>query len=351
MTAAIDFNAVDSVLRRDPGQRGVVTYRHEGRLLCAGELESAAHSLAERGTAVAIVTGFCVFDGQRPAAETDGPPGALYLARAFASLGLDVKLIGDSLVAPALRAGCDVWGLAAGATLEFPFETDPRDRLSNEPGANQAADAWTDQFLASDFGRRLSHVIAVERAGPSHTSDSASGGATGADAALAAEFERAVPPESRNLCHNMRGESINAHTAKTHRLFELVHERRPDVVTLGLADGGNEIGMGAVSWNVLRRAIRGPGELIACRIATSHTLLAGVSNWAAYALALAVCRLRNAANLARSWDVENQRQLIETLVREVGLVDGVTRRRSASVDGIAVAAYLQTLERLRELML
>ena len=162
-----------------------------------------------------------------------------------------------------------------------------------------------------------------------------------------AQFDAEVPAESHNVCHNMRGEEINAHTAKTHRLFEAAgHQTRP-LSTIGIGDGGNEIGLGSVPWEQIRAALGrkiGEGEVggrIACRIATDFTLLAGVSNWAAYALAQAVCRLRGKSDALRWSDAQTQHQLIKTLVAEAGAVDGVTRRRDVTVDGLAMDEYLR----------
>jgi hypothetical protein len=162
-------------------------------------------------------------------------------------------------------------------------------------------------------------------------------------------FESEVPEVDRNLCHNMRGESINPFTAKVHRLFEEVAVCRPDVATIGIADGGNEIGMGCYPWRLLRTAIAfGPAARVACRIATHHTLLAGVSNWGGYALALAVCELLGRGKLAQRWDLDDQRTLVETLVSQAGAVDGVTRTRQATVDGLPLETYLQPLYGFRQ---
>jgi hypothetical protein len=53
--------------------------------------------------------------------------------------------------------------------------------------------------------------------------------------------------------------------------------------------------------------------------------------------------------VARPWGIESQRALIETLVREGGAVDGVSRRREATVDGLPLETYLQILAGVRQL--
>jgi len=261
-------------------------------------------------------------------------------------------LISDSNALPLLETGCDLWGLPRTMIREFPFEDgDPTSvaRVSHAPQFNRRSDAWIDAFLASPIGRRLTHLVAIERPGPSHTCESL--GRQPRSGAVPRElFEREVPPEDRDVCHNIRGTPINGYTAKTHRLFEIIAERRLPITTLGMADGGNELGMGNVAWEVLREAIaNGPSGRVACRIAADYTILAGVSNWAAYAVATTVCLLAGRPELPPPWNIDAQRELLETLVREGGAVDGVTRRRAPSVDGLPLETYLQILAGIRRL--
>jgi D-glutamate cyclase len=338
LSSAPDWPALEAILARDPGGRGVASYRRQGRLLAAGQLEASARSLAEGGRHVAIVTGFCVAGAAGLAAETDGPPGALYLARALKALGCDVTLIGDAIGLPLLTIGCRLWSLEGVAVREFPFAS-----------AGQV-DAWIDDFLtvppSSSPFRPLTHLLAIERVGPSHTLTSLAAQPR-AGAAPADDFEREVPLQHRDVCHNMRGELIDAWTAPTHRIFEAIQASALPIETIGLADGGNEIGAGAIAWEVWREAIsQGPAGRVACRIATDQLILAGVSNWAAYALAVAVAALCDRRDLISAWNTASQRLLIETLVREGGAVDGLSRLSQATVDGLPLESYLATLDEI-----
>lgn len=327
-----DWQSLDALLRHDPGGRGVAAFQDRGRPLAAGHFERAAKHLAAEGRGVAIVTGFAIVGRDRIAAETDGPPGALYLARVLAALGVETSLITDRVALPLLQAGRTFAGLQATKLLEFPMS-----------GDSAAAQAWIDDYLASRDGRSLTHLISIERVGPSHTLESLSA-QTRAGAAPLAEFEREVPPEQRDRCHNMRGIVIDEFTAPIHRLFEAVAARRPEIKTIGVADGGNEIGMGAVAWEIARRAIaRGPAAQVACRIACDDLILAGVSNYGAYALAAAVAALRGRADLIAAWNADAERRLIETLVA-AGAVDGVTGASQPTVDGLPLDEYLATFD-------
>ncbi|HJT32879.1 MAG TPA: glutamate cyclase domain-containing protein [Pirellulales bacterium] len=333
------FDALEAIVRRDPGRRGVASYRVDGSWLAAGELERAARELAAHAKCVAIVTGFCITSAEPPAAETDGPPGALYLAQAFIALGIETVLLSDRFGLPLLECGRRAWGLEA-EIVETPLGAESEKRK-----AGDAAVDWCHRFFASPLGRRLTHLISIERVGPSHTADSLAAQTRGGPCPLE-QFAREVPPEHRGVCHNMRGVSIDAVTAPAHLLFEAA-ARDASIRTIGIGDGGNEIGMGSLLWETLRAALTGEhaGRTI-CRIATDHLILSGVSNWGAYALACAVAGLRSRADLLSGWDGAIQRRLIERLVQDAGAVDGVTGRREPTVDGIPLDDYSAIVDQI-----
>ncbi|MEX0713032.1 MAG: glutamate cyclase domain-containing protein [Pirellulales bacterium] len=354
MTTArtIDWLALTRIMSRDAGARGVPALAQLPEMQAHLELEAAVMGQATRGRRVAIVTGFCVA-ADPPAAETDGPPGALYLARALSALSIPVLLISDALGMPLLDAGCRLWRLDGVELVEFPFETDETDPSASAERVEAASscpktDAWVDAFLGREQGRGLTHLVSIERAGPSHTLQSLAEQQRSGPPPLA-EFESEVPASSRDVCHNMRGQPIDHCTARMHRLFEEARRRAAAIETIGIGDGGNEIGMGKVAWEVLRAAVAGgPGGRIACRIATDRLLIGGTSNWAAYALAVATCAARGRHDLIAGWGTRRQAELIQVLVDECGAVDGVTGQPSATVDGLPLAEYLDVLAAIEE---
>ena len=328
------WTLLEALTHHDPGGRGLPAYRVAGAPLDAGNLRRAAEDLAARAVAVAIVTGFCVETDTGVTAETDGPPGALFLARALRHCGVEVALVGDRYVTPLLTAGCRRWGLPAECLHEMPLEL---------PTAKAAA--WTQGFLDGPFGRQLTHLLAIERCGPSHTLASMTAQRRAGPPPVE-EFERTVPPGDRDVYHNMRGLPLDAHTAKTHLLLEQAASRQPRITTIGIGDGGNELGMGSFPWETVARAVgTSPAPRIVCRIAADLPLLAGVSNWAGYALGLAVCQLR-LGSVPPTWTAEVLRLLLETLV-QAGAVDGVTRRPEATVDGLPLEEYLRHFAAIR----
>jgi D-glutamate cyclase len=328
MPLPVNYPALERLIHRDPGGRGLASFQHQGCFLDAGQLAVAARSLAA-ARSVGIVTGFCVVDAQPPAAETDGPPGALFLARALRTLNIDATLVSDRFASPLLRAGCAAFDMPE----EIVCEVGPGD---------------IDQLLTGR-GRPWTHLIAIERVGPNHTLSSLLAQPRD-DAPPVAQFEQDVPSADRDICHNMRGMSVDAVTVPLHRLFEIIGQRRLPIVTIGIADGGNEIGMGGVAWEMVRAAVRSPvAGRIACRIVTDYLILAGVSDWAAYALAAAVCAESGRRDIVSPWKSAGQRRLIETLVR-AGALDGVTRTSQATVDGLPLERYLEMWEEIRSLL-
>ena len=109
----------------------------------------------------------------------------------------------------------------------------------------------------------------------------------------------------------------------------------PDVRTIGIGDGGNEIGMGKIPHETIVKNIPN-GDLIHCRVPTDHLIVAGVSNWGAYALAAGVYVLRGVKPPADLFDPDREREILEVMVREGPLVDGVTGKQTATVDGLIV---------------
>lgn len=302
--------------------------------LCPGHLQAAAEHLAKFGKHVAIVTGFFIPHAEIPAAETDGPPGSLFLADALFVAGIDTRLITDRHCHAAVRAAAKAAGFPDERILLYPND-DP---------------FWRKSFFTQGWGKQLTHLVALERVGPSHTWESLMR-QTRASAAPIDAFNAAVPPESRDHCHNMRGRVIDEHTADTHRLFEELPQYCPDAKTIGIGDGGNEIGMGSIPWEELVRRLRGEQSArIPCRIATDWNIIAGVSNWGGYALAAATLSLRGQAALLRDWDCDRERRILEEMVSHGPAVDGVTGRREATVDSLPFEAYIQPWEDMRRLL-
>lgn len=285
MPPALD--PVETLCALDLGGRGI------GRLVVPGAMAAAARSLATaRG--VVLVTGFVA----RPAwaAETDGPSGTVVLGRALRRLGIRVAYLADPPVAPLLDACL--------RALDEPRELIA---VPAEPAAAlRAARATVGQFAPT-------HLVAVERPG------------------------RAID----GGYYNARGASVGGINAPLDALFL---RRRAGTVTIGVGDGGNEIGMGRVRARVVRDVPH--GAKIASVVRTDHLVVAGTSNWGAWGvtahLALATGRvlLHTPAEEAR---------LTRAMVR-AGAVDGLTGAARPSVDDLPLGLHQALLETLRGLV-
>ncbi|MFH1303749.1 MAG: glutamate cyclase domain-containing protein [Planctomycetota bacterium] len=321
----------DRLIRRDPGKRGLIDSEARFGPLCHDHLLNAAIALTQNSSQVVITTGFYVPSAEIPAAETDGPPGAILLALVLEACGINTSIITDELCAPVVSAAVD-----ASAYPASQFEV-----LSN------GQEDWVESFFSR---RSLSHLISIERVGPSHTPDSWQRQQRSSEVGDAA-FHQKVSQEHYDRCHNMRGEIIDAFTPPLHQLFERLPEFFPDAQTIGVGDGGNEIGMGAISWEELDRRIASEySALIPCRIATDWNIVAGTSNWGAAALAAAVALLHQQTDVLFAWQRDEQQQVLEAMVREANAVDGVTKLREATVDGLPFLTYMQPWEGILQIL-
>jgi hypothetical protein len=334
------LDALQNIIQEDVGNRGLRTDPRENLITaCPHDFAAACHSLATTANAaVGVVTGFYIPHGQPPCGETDGPLGALYLARALVPLGMRIVLVTDAFCQRALELGV----AAAGLRKAVPIVPLPSH-------AQAAALSLTEYWTAfAERAGALTHLIALERVGPSHTRESLLA-QPGATEAHAADYLQAASAEHHDRCHTMRGRDITPHMSPAHRLFELAPRQQPAVTTIGIGDGGNEIGMGKLSWDLLRRNIPG-GDLVACRIPCDQLIVCGISNWGAYGLAAGVRWLRGAPPDAELFNVERERDLLQTMVEGGPLVDGVSGEPLVAVDGLPFERYVEPLRRIGSLV-
>jgi D-glutamate cyclase-like, C-terminal len=259
---------IDHLLALDPGGRGIA-----GFFVVGGALGAAGALVgAER---VLIATGFLVAKGMP---ETDGPPGAAVLGRALRRLGAHVRYTSDSLALPPLEAALRALG-------------EPPDVFAYPESADAARDV-----LARE---QPTHLVAIERPGRGREGDYL----------------------------NAQGVSVAAWNVPLDEMF--VRARRAGrPVTIGVGDGGNEIGMGCVRTRLARE-----GALmarIACVVPVDHLVVAGISNWGAYGIVAQLGRLTGKTLLHTPAE---ERELIDACVG-AGASDGLTRRREPTVDAL-----------------
>lgn len=135
---------------------------------------------------------------------------------------------------------------------------------------------------------------------------------------------------------NMRGVDIGTHTAPLDEFFPLAMAH--GVFTLGVGDGGNEIGMGNEADTVRQKLSLEP-----CVVKADRLVIGSVSNWGAYGLAACLGVLAQRDLLpAPGWLAENLRRWAD-----MGCVDGVNCLPEPTVDGYALGTENEVLEQAR----
>ncbi len=251
------------------------------RLPADAYLRAGRALLARRAGVVLITTGFPFGS----TGETDGPPGARAVAGALKALGWQIVTV----ACPATHAVVEALLGRLG----------PVELVEGESPA--AARAGCERVLRT-------HVpdvaIAIERPG--------------------------VTADGRLV--NMRGEQLHADTAALDALMQAP-------LSIAIADGGNEIGMGAVAGYLARhRLVAAP-----CITRTTHLLLASVSTWGAYGL---VAMLDLLSGIESTPTGSDERDWLQRLLA-AGAVDGVSGRPEPTVDTFTADRTEAVLERLR----
>ena len=259
---------IQSIIQQDPGDRGLARWAIGEQLLpAATSLSAAGHCL--------ICTGF--FIPTAGVIETDGPPGTIVLAQALLASNQPVTILTDRHAEEIIQAGLDIVDCSA-ELLAF-----------SEGDRIDYADVVT---------LHTTHFVAVERPGPA----------------------------ADGFHYNFKGEIITEYLAPLDRLFAASVSGAS--VTIGIGDGGNELGMGNVAPTV--DSLHSPGPPYACVVPSDFCICAGVSNWGAYGLAAllsVVCH----RNLLLSPD--SLSRILSEIVR-AGAVDGITARQEVTVDNL-----------------
>ena len=316
------YEAIDGLVCLDLGGRGIRALYGPARArgnapLC---LEAARRlDDVSRGDHVFIVTGSLSRAQVTPRiAENDGPLGAAAIARALSiGRGAIPVLLTDE---PIRQAVASVAGIA-GCNVLSPEEAAVAAALPRATTMVTSASVSDDDATARNECAALIErfapkaVIAIERAGM--TAD--------------------------GTYRNALGQDYSEGRARLDYVFNHAHDA--GIPTIGIGDGGNEIGMGAVQAAVHEHVPHGP--VLCAALATDVLIPAGVSNWGGYALAAALAVSQRNEDLAHTSDRE--RRLLEA-APTLGLIDGSTGRTDATADGMPMAVHLAMTELLLQLV-
>ena len=247
----------------------------------------AAQFVLDNPGKVFIVTGFYILSAK--AAETDGPPGAVAIGNALHELGYEVIYVTDTHCTKMLEA-----------------ISTPNSRIIEFPIVNQSISTQTAEQILKEENPDL--LISIERCAPA----------------------------TDGRYRNMRDMEITNQTAKIDLLFENHSE------TVGIGDGGNEIGLGNLYAEVNKSE-----DLVGfpAKTKVSKLIISSVSNWGGYGLVAALSILKN-KNLLLS--VEDDTANIQKIV-SMGAVDGFSGENINKVDGFTLdenSAFLKELHAL-----
>ena len=293
MTAQDRIAAIEALIHVDVGRNisALCAAARGGLFGAASALASARH--------VGLITGFYVPLGTPPAAETDGPVGAALLLHGLNAVGIPSRLATDRPCAPACAAAL------AAAGLDTPLDI-------------VELDAPLAPLIETWRTAGISHALSIERCG------------------LAADGRP----------HNLTGLDISHYTAPLDHLF-----LAGPWTTLAVGDGGNEMGMGALPPGLGAADIQN-GDQIACITPAQHLIVAGVSNWGAWALlaALAVLRPDWRDTLLHSLDPALDEHILTATVIQGPAVDGISRQQTLTVDNHPIAMHHAKLAQFRALI-
>lgn len=277
------YKQLEDIIRENLENRGL------SGIELRGELAGAAESLLS-GKTVLIATGFAVRDAM--AGETDGPIGAVSLAAALKQLEKNAVIVTDRYSKKILQSCMEAMN------LKHPMEV--------VPGGNESL--FCGELLEK---YRPTHVIAIERPGKA----------------------------ADGRYYSMKGEDISDIVPDMDILFE--EAKVQGIITIGVGDGGNEIGMGKIKSHVMESVYE--GKKICAGFSADFLILAGVSNWGGHALSAALS-IMSRKMLLHNAEVEER--LLKSIV-EAGAVDGCTAKRTMTVDGLSLKNNLDILNMLR----
>jgi hypothetical protein len=286
---------------------------------------SAAARLRERvkpGDTVLLTTGL-ILPGHYPYGETDGPIGTAVLARALA-LGLGARVL--------VAVERELMAVNSALLRTAELQVISAEALAREDGQLRAVASVVELPREVETARAASAAWIAEY---------------GVKAVVAIEKPGA---NSLAIYHMVGGVDISADVGKGQTLFEVAREN--GVLTIGIGDRGNELGMGPIA--VTARALLPRGSACGCpcgrgvadETGSDLAVLATVSNWGAYGVAACLAALLEQPDLIQSSELETA--LFATAVREGG-VDGMTGRASPSADGVALNVHVGVVHMLAEI--
>ena len=281
---------------------------------------SSLNARIKRGDHVLVVTGAGSWPWL-PKGETDGPLGAAAIARALDfGLGAKCVVLAEERNLNPVIACVEAAGLVSADRALFDART----------GA-----AFIQAFpLGLEAGRAEARRI-IDEFKPT-----------------AMVFIEKAGPNQHGIFHSILGTGRpDTMMANAHCLVEIA--KAEGILTVGIGDGGNEIGFGLVADAV--REIQPFGGMCKCPcqggvatvIGTDVLVSAAVSNWGAYGIAAMIAALVGDPDVLHDADAE-YRMLVDCV--RAGGMDGAVARLLPMVDGTSAATQTSLITILHEIV-
>ncbi|MEX1031155.1 MAG: DUF4392 domain-containing protein [Paenibacillaceae bacterium] len=257
-------------------------------------------------------------------AETDGPPGAALLARALhiglgaipiilieehlvSAMGKVLEATGLRVISPeeALKAHHSAAPIHAASVIGFPSDFDEAEKKAKS--------------LIQNF--RPTAITVIEKGGVN---------------------------EKREI-HTSRGAETTKWMAKVDLLIE--EAANHNIVTIGIGDGGNEIGMGNIQDDIRchvpfgEKCNCGCGGGIAPVNRVDVLVAASISNWGAYGVAACIAALCKDINVFH--DAEMEERVLKASA-DAHFIDGITGLVDSSADGLRWPIHSAFVTLMRE---
>lgn len=151
--------------------------------------------------------------------------------------------------------------------------------------------------------------------------------------------------------------------------IDLIHPNLSlPLTTIGIGDGGNEVGMGKIYDTIIQSKISNATQ-IACTVASDYLITSSVSNWGGYALAASIALVWLESNPIindRNEEIneDNFKKILQKLIPTeeeqlesckslvaAGARDGILKTQDLFVDGMPIESSLLVLREIREIAL
>lgn len=318
---------IERIITTDITSRGIIKQLVNASVDKQGPLPilKAAKTLHENvneGSIVFILTGFRVTPYNIQ--ETDGPLGASSIAR---SLDISVGAL-PVIITENINQSIEIAkGAVRGLGLNI---VDINDLVKNKPKHSVSILGFPiDKEEAEKYSKEIidkynpTAVISIEKAGSNY----------------------------KGVYHTMRGYDVTSLHSRVEYIVEKADKKGS--VTIGIGDGGNEVGMGVIE-DAVRKYIPYGSKCqcpcqggIAAHSKVNYLIVATVSNWGGYALSGILGKISGRENALYTADYE---EYALAYMSEAGALDGVTGMVERSVDSSKIEIHQSVLNLINEIL-